>query len=96
MTDLVINPQVKEAARYYTVSAMSLPRKAYTDIKWDGAVIPKGTMILINAQAANHEVEHFGPDADVFNPERWLQSLSPPSEIPASGIQHYSVRTQSP
>ncbi|KAK6394175.1 hypothetical protein LTR65_002021 [Meristemomyces frigidus] len=80
----------QEAARYYTVSAMSLPRKAYTDIEWDGAIIPKGTMILINAQAANHEVEHFGPDAGTFNPERWLQSLSPPEEIPSSGLQHHS------
>ena len=74
---------------------MSLPRKAYNDIKWDDAIIPKGTMILINAQAANHEVEHFGPDAKTFNPERWLQSLSPPEEILSTGIQHYSVRDQS-
>ncbi|KAK5136545.1 hypothetical protein LTR08_002889 [Meristemomyces frigidus] len=85
-----VNAIIKEAARYYTVSAMSLPRKAYADIEWDGAVIPKGTMILINAQAANHEVEHFGPDANTFNPERWLQSLSPPEELPSSGIQHFS------
>lgn len=49
-----VNAIVKEAARFYTVSAMSLPRKAYADIEWDGAVIPKGTMVLINAQAANH------------------------------------------
>lgn len=85
-----VNAIVKEAARYYTVSAMSLPRKAYTDINWEGSIIPKGTMILINAQAANHEVEHFGPDAATFNPERWLSSLSPPEEKPSSGIQHFS------
>lgn len=85
-----INAIVKEAGRYYTVSAMSLPRKAYEDIHWEGAVIPKGTMILINAQAGNHEVEHFGPDAATFNPERWLSSLSPPTETQASGLQHLS------
>lgn len=85
-----VNAIVKEAARYYTVSAMSLPRKAYQDIQWDGAVIPKGTMILINAQAANHSTEHFGPDASTFNPERWLSSLDPPTEATASGIQHFS------
>jgi phenylacetate 2-hydroxylase len=49
-----LNAIVKEAARYYTVSAMSLPRKTVTDIEWDGARIPAKTMILINAQAANH------------------------------------------
>ncbi|KAI7499913.1 uracil permease [Hortaea werneckii] len=81
-----INAIVKEAGRYYTVSSMNLPRRAYEDIIFDGARIPKGTMILINAQAANHSTEHFGPDADKFNPERWLSSISPPEETPMSGI----------
>lgn len=85
-----INAIVKEAARYYTVSAMSLPRKAYQDIQWDDSLIPKGTMILINAQAANHSTAHFGPDAGKFNPERWLSSLDPPTETQASGLQHFS------
>ncbi|KAI7277394.1 phenylacetate 2-hydroxylase [Hortaea werneckii] len=85
-----INAIVKEAGRYYTVSSMNLPRRAYEDIIFDGARIPKGTMILINAQAANHSTEHFGPDADKFNPERWLSSISPPEETPMSGIQHFS------
>jgi len=85
-----VNAIVKEAGRYYTVSSMSLPRKAYSDIQWDGATIPKGTMILINAQSANHEPEHFGTDAGTFNPERWLSTISPPDEMPATGIQHFS------
>lgn len=85
-----VNAIVKEAGRYYTVSSMSLPRRAYTDIEWDGCIIPKGTMILINAQAANHSVEHFGPDAGTFNPERWLSSLTPPEEAPTTGLQHHS------
>lgn len=49
-----LNAVIKEAGRYYTVSAMSLPRKTVTDVNWDGAIIPAKTMILINAQAANH------------------------------------------
>ena len=85
-----VNAIVKEAGRYYTVSAMSLPRRAYTDIDWNGSTIPKGTMILINAQAANHSVEHYGPDAANFNPERWLSTLNPPEEVQASGLQHFS------
>jgi cytochrome P450 len=40
--------------RYYTVSAMSLPRKTVTEVNWDGAIIPAKTMVLINAQAGNH------------------------------------------
>ncbi|RMZ83371.1 hypothetical protein DV737_g1646, partial [Chaetothyriales sp. CBS 132003] len=96
-----VNAIVKEAARYYTVSAMSLPRKTISAVEWNGAVIPPKTMILINAQAANHDVDHFGPDAATFNPERWLdpktingqdeqQQQAQPEELPANGIQHFS------
>jgi phenylacetate 2-hydroxylase len=49
-----INAIVKEAGRYYTVSAMSLPRKTTTEVNWNGAIIPPKTMVLINAQAGNH------------------------------------------
>lgn len=95
-----VNAIVKEAGRYYTVSAMSLPRKTVTDIEWDGSIIPAKTMILINAQAGNHSEEHFGPDAKTFNPERWLTdpadtttSSSSPGvreEKPSLGLQHLS------
>ncbi|KAK7885599.1 hypothetical protein LTR67_010392 [Exophiala xenobiotica] len=98
-----LNAIIKEAARYYTVSAMSLPRKTVTEVEWNGAKIPAKTMILINAQAANHDVDHFGPDGAVFNPERWLNDdfvMDPnksssgdhvvPEEKPAQGIQHFS------
>jgi phenylacetate 2-hydroxylase len=87
-----VNAIIKEAARFYTVSAMSLPRKSVTDIQWNGATIPAKTMILINAQSANHDVDHFGSDAGTFNPERWLSfsEKEVPEEIPATGIQHFS------
>ncbi|KAI4925186.1 uncharacterized protein J4E92_007224 [Alternaria infectoria] len=49
-----LNAIVKEAGRYYTVSNMSLPRKTMSEVRWGDAVIPKGTMVLINAQAGNH------------------------------------------
>jgi phenylacetate 2-hydroxylase len=35
-----------------------LPRKTVTEVDWGGAKIPAKTMILINAQAANHG-KHF-------------------------------------
>jgi phenylacetate 2-hydroxylase len=89
-----VNAIVKEAARYYTVSAMSLPRKTINEVNWDGAIIPAKTMVLINAQAVNHDVEHFGPSAGTFNPERWIEERasrsSPPAEKATPGIQHFS------
>lgn len=115
-----VNAIVKEAGRYYTVSSMSLPRKTVTDINWNGTcTIPAGTMVLINAQAANHgmyhcvlrfeatlgilmkwklmpsDVDHFGPNAGLFNPERWLQSLDPPTEKESAGLPHMSFGTGS-
>ena len=88
-----VNAIVKEATRYYTVSAMSLPRKTISEVEWDGAKIPARTMVLINAQAANHDVDHFGPSGALFNPERWLEdptSANLLTEKPGTGVQHFS------
>ncbi|KAJ5765239.1 hypothetical protein N7520_004798 [Penicillium odoratum] len=85
-----VNAIIKEAGRYYTVSSMSLPRKTVTEVNWNGAIIPPKTMILINAQAGNHDVDHYGPDGGKFDPERWLKSLTPPEEKETTGLPHLS------
>ncbi|KAF1961285.1 cytochrome P450 CYP504E1 [Byssothecium circinans] len=85
-----INAIVKEAGRYYTVSAMSLPRKTVTEVNWNGAIIPPKTMVLINAQAGNHDVDHYGPSAGTFNPERYLKSVDPPEEVETVSLPHLS------
>ncbi|KAL5003058.1 cytochrome P450 [Aspergillus recurvatus] len=85
-----IDAIIKEAGRYYTVSSMSLPRKTVTEINWNGAIIPPKTMVLINAQAGNHDTDHFGPTGNKFNPERWLSSLDPATEAPSHGLAHLS------
>jgi phenylacetate 2-hydroxylase len=106
-----INAIIKEAGRFYTVSAMSLPRKTMTEVNWNGVIIPPKTMILINAQAGNHgnilfifvvvffnkpktndilDVDHFGPDANKFDPERWLKTIDPPTEKETVGLTHLS------
>ncbi|KAF1355578.1 putative cytochrome P450 [Delphinella strobiligena] len=89
-----LNAIIKEAGRYYTVSSMSLPRKTVSEVNWNGAIIPPKTMILINAQAANHDVDHFGPDAGKFDPERWLEPIvsgQPFVEKPSTfGVGHHS------
>ncbi|KAI9734356.1 MAG: hypothetical protein M1834_002462 [Cirrosporium novae-zelandiae] len=77
-----VNAIIKEAARYYTVSAMSLPRKTVEEVNWNGAKIPAKTMILINAQAGNHDATKFGPTAHTFNPERFLTPTDPPTTCP--------------
>ncbi|EUC46156.1 hypothetical protein COCMIDRAFT_4778 [Bipolaris oryzae ATCC 44560] len=87
---------IQEAGRYYTVSSMSLPRKTVTEVNWNGAVIPPKTMILVNAQAGNHDTTHFGPSAATFNPERWLAPIDPShplgpfNELPQTSQTHLS------
>jgi phenylacetate 2-hydroxylase len=65
-----VNAIIKEAARFYTVSAMSLPRKTVQEVVWDGAVIPAKTMVLINAQAANHGVFTSSPGLNFIGRRR--------------------------
>ncbi|KAI9694568.1 MAG: hypothetical protein M1822_000184 [Bathelium mastoideum] len=69
-----INAIIHEATRYYTISAMNLPRKTVTDINWNGARIPAKTMVLVNLQAANH-----GKSSDLpFFPSLPSLTSSPP------------------
>lgn len=41
------------------------------------------------------DIDHFGPEAGTFNPERWLQSLDPPAEKDLTGLAHLSFGTGS-
>ena len=40
----------------------------------NGAVVPKGTTFIMNAQQVNHDEEHFGSDAWSFRPERFIDA----------------------
>lgn len=38
-----------------------------------GVHLPEGTVVGVNAAVVHRDKEIFGPDADEFRPERWLQ-----------------------
>lgn len=44
---------VREFLRYYTVLRLALPRASVKDIMYDGVLIPKGTVLFLNAWACN-------------------------------------------
>ncbi|TID25936.1 Phenylacetate 2-hydroxylase [Venturia nashicola] len=73
---------VKEVLRHYPPLHLMVPRQVYRDFEYRGAHIPKGVMILTNAQAINHDPVIFGLDAYEFNPDRWL-SHDPETTIPS-------------
>ena len=70
-----ISALVKETLRYYTVIAMSLPRASIKPIKYQGAIIPAGTIFYMNARAADFDSARFSEPYS-FNPDRYLQDTS--------------------
>lgn len=67
----------KETLRFFTIAPFSIPRKTSSPMRFRDSVIPKGVSVILNSQAVNHDLEHFGPDAWAFNPKRFLDSETP-------------------
>jgi cytochrome P450 len=55
-----------------------------------GQFIPKGTEIVISPRALNVSQELWGPDANVFNPNRWLK---PSQANTGGGLTNFSFMT---
>ncbi|KAK1585569.1 cytochrome P450 [Colletotrichum navitas] len=68
---------VKESLRYYTVLRLALPRASVRDVPYGQTIIPKGSVIFLNAWACNMDSELW-PDPEVFRPERWLERPDAP------------------
>ncbi|KAL4777218.1 cytochrome P450 [Aspergillus nidulans var. acristatus] len=65
---------VKEAARLHPPISLPLERvipESGTEI--DGFKIPGGTRVAMNPWAVHRDRDVFGPDADNWRPERWLE-----------------------
>ncbi|KAF3402675.1 Phenylacetate 2-hydroxylase [Talaromyces pinophilus] len=78
---------VKETLRFYPPLKLLPARQVYKEFEYQGATIPKGLLVYVNAQAANFgktpldgifsanpltDKSTYGPDADKFKPERWV------------------------
>lgn len=66
-----LNAVCSEVLRYWAPTPISL-REAAVDTTIQGIRVPKGTRILLDMIAYNRDVELWGPDAMIFNPDRWL------------------------
>ncbi|KAL2012161.1 hypothetical protein VTN00DRAFT_4879 [Thermoascus crustaceus] len=66
-----LNAFCHEVLRYYPPVPITV-REASRDTTIVGSPIPKGTIILLAPEAINRSTQFWGPDANEFNPERWM------------------------
>ncbi|KAL5342332.1 cytochrome P450 [Aspergillus crustosus] len=71
---------VREGLRFYAPLPLLNPRQTAKPFTWRGIPIPPGLSVHMNAQSINHDTSAYGPDADIFRPERWLEddAVKPP------------------
>jgi cytochrome P450 len=66
-----LNAVCSEVLRFYPFVPFAT-RVASKDNTILGTFVPKGTVVAFAAHATNHDKSLWGPDADQFNPERWM------------------------
>ena len=59
-----------------TVLPLSTPIQLRDGTTVSAIPLPKGTRIVANVAAINRDPGLWGPDAEVWRPERWLEPLS--------------------
>lgn len=62
---------VQEGLRFFTVLPLGLPRETTRPITYNNVIIPRGTMVLCNTYAANHDPSQFARPY-TFDVSRWL------------------------
>ncbi|KAJ4474825.1 cytochrome P450 [Lentinula aciculospora] len=77
---------VKEVLRWQPAIPLVVPRMAMEDDWYEGRFIPKGTAIILNLWSMNRDRDVYGPDVDLFRPERFLQESEKEGE--------YALRTE--
>lgn len=66
-----LNAVCSEVLRYFSPVPMTI-RDAGVDTTIQGQRVPKGTRIILGVSATNKDPALWGPDANKFNPDRWM------------------------
>ncbi|KAI4717658.1 cytochrome P450 [Aureobasidium sp. EXF-10727] len=71
----LLSATIKEAMRLHPSVGLTMPRiVGDSGLEVAGTVIPKGWKIGMNAAVVGRSKAIYGPDADEFRPQRWLES----------------------
>ncbi|KJA16173.1 hypothetical protein HYPSUDRAFT_47597 [Hypholoma sublateritium FD-334 SS-4] len=77
-------PIVNRTAQADTVLPLSTPIRGVDGRELREIAIPKGTLVNIGILASNRNPEIWGPDADEWKPERWINPL--PESVAAAHL----------
>ncbi|KAI0265708.1 cytochrome P450 [Gloeopeniophorella convolvens] len=86
-----VQAMVKGTPRWRPPLPLLIPHSTTQDSWYEGMFIPKGTMCLSNLWHCNHDHAVFGEDADMFNPERYLDVQREPISGPAEARSGHST-----
>jgi len=87
-----LNAVCNEVLRYFPPVPLTL-RDAACDTVILGHKIPKGTRVMLIPWAIHKNEALWGPDAGVFNPDRWLPSEKNPHSSNGGAASAYSYMT---
>lgn len=76
-----IRAMVKESLRWRPVGPVAVPRRTTEDDYYNGYLIPKGTTVIPNIWAMNHDPELY-PDFEEFRPDRFLDESGQKDNVP--------------
>jgi cytochrome P450 len=89
--DLFVQRCVHEVFRLHPASPVG-ERRALADVTLrDGRVVPEGSVVVMDIQAANRDVEVYGADAGDFNPLRTVPAGVPPWGHTFGGGMHACI-----
>ena len=84
-----LNAVVHETLRFHPPVPLT-PRQALKDTTIMGTFVPKDSIVIVSAEATCHSTELWGPDAAVYNPDRWM---GPGRENTGGSTSNYAFMT---